>query len=129
MSIIRTFFTSLEQIYAVIPDVGCKGLCHEACGPIMATEKEVKRARDAGVDILAPARRILELRAVTAEIAVCPALVERRCSIYDVRPLICRIYGATRSLQCEFGCRPQRWLTERESAYLVQQAYRIGGGL
>jgi Fe-S-cluster containining protein len=38
----------------------------------------------------------------------CRYLKKARCTIYDVRPLICRLYGAASGLECPHGCRPAR---------------------
>ncbi|WP_353653664.1 YkgJ family cysteine cluster protein [Mycobacterium sp. DL99] len=81
---------SLERIYRSVPTVACKGLCAEACGPIGMSEEERRRLLKRGVLIDGS----LE----------CPALVDDRCSVYEDRPLICRLWGAVESMPCPHGC-------------------------
>lgn len=39
---------------------------------------------------------------------------DKRCSIYEDRPAICRIYGLTRALKCPHGCIPSEWMEDDE---------------
>jgi Fe-S-cluster containining protein len=89
---------SLDRIYRSIPTVACKGLCTEACGPLNMSEVERQRIADRGVDI--PTPDVL----IGSGSLTCPALVDGRCSVYEVRPLICRLWGAVESLPCPHGC-------------------------
>ncbi len=62
--------------------------------------------------------------------AKCPALnAQRRCSVYDRRPMICRIWGASKMLVCVWGCKPieGRYLTHAESMELLHLSRSIGG--
>lgn len=86
---------TLQEIYADIPDVGCKGLCVEACGPIACTRQEADRM------IAASGFKLKIDKTLT-----CGYLSNGRCTVYAVRPLVCRLYGAAESLPCDFGCRP-----------------------
>lgn len=36
----------LEKLYSKIPEVDCRGLCHDSCTLIPAAKIEIKRARD-----------------------------------------------------------------------------------
>lgn len=134
MSIVDTRFTSLQQIYDAIPDAGCKGLCHQSCGPILASEAEVQIAREAGVDILESTFRMLELTDLSVGIPSCSGLVKSsllgyRCAIYQVRPLICRLWASSVDMPCEFGCRPERYLTSEETSHLIKASMEVGGDL
>ena len=42
----------------------------------------------------------------------------RRCSVYDRRPLICRLYGTSELMRCE-GCTPERYLSEKETEEII----------
>ncbi|MDP4501036.1 YkgJ family cysteine cluster protein [Nonomuraea turcica] len=94
----------LEALYVQVPDVGCKGLCQEACGPIDMHPYERARIRRAGVTIPRPAEALE--RILAGEDYTCPALVDGRCSVYEIRPLICRAWGASEAMPCPYGCRP-----------------------
>lgn len=46
----------------------------------------------------------------------CPALSAfGRCRAYGARPAICRLYGVTEGLPCEYGCVPERVMTDAEA--------------
>lgn len=85
---------TLDSVYDQIPEVRCKGLCQEACGPIAMTGAEW--------------RRIVAARGGVPPVATsltCPLLdANGRCSVYPVRPFICRVYGAAQELPCPHGC-------------------------
>ena len=55
----------------------------------------------------------------------CSKLQAGRCAIYSIRPLICRLWGATKRLPCPWGCKPGRYLTEKESRALLARAERL----
>jgi hypothetical protein len=44
----------------------------------------------------------------------CELLVDGRCSIYQDRPLICRLYGVAEGLPCPHGCLSFKTITMRE---------------
>lgn len=61
----------------------------------------------------------------------CDALTaDKRCAVYELRPMICRLWGATESLPCIYGCVPEggRRLPDTEAYRLIAEAMRIGGG-
>jgi Fe-S-cluster containining protein len=107
---------SLERIYRSVPTVKCKGLCSESCGPIMMSPEEHRRVEEAGVDIMPP-DELLQLALLHDFLPVCPALVNNRCSVYEVRPLICRLWGAAESLPCPYGCEVTPGLLVDEGAH------------
>lgn len=38
----------------------------------------------------------------------CPALTkDLRCGVYEIRPFVCRVWGASESLPCPWGCLPE----------------------
>lgn len=80
-----------------LPAFYCKGLCVDSCGPIGLTPLE---------------RRLIEthtgqpLRWVRDNFDCAYLDPAGRCSIYEVRPTVCRLYGAIPELACEHGCVP-----------------------
>lgn len=52
---------------------------------------------------------------------------DRRCSVYEIRPLICRLWGITRSMPCPYGCKPDRVVEDDEAMLMLHEADRIGG--
>ena len=59
----------------------------------------------------------------------CAYLQEGRCTIYNDRPLVCRLWGAAENLICPFGCKPDRYLTEAEAVDLMQRMGDLGGDM
>jgi len=110
------------DLYARIPDVECKGLCQEACGPIDMHPYERQRIRRAGVRIPNPADALERL--IEGGDYTCPALQDGRCSVYELRPTICRAWGASEDLPCPHGCRPKtgRLLTGPETRRIVDES-------
>lgn len=94
---------ALAALWGQVPPVACKGLCHEGCANIAASTAEREVIRQAtGVripDPFADGRPTLT--------GTCPLLTPgNRCAAHDVRPLICRFWGAAQSLPCVHGCTP-----------------------
>lgn len=109
----------LRAIYDAIPDVHCKGQCWQGCGPIWLTKLEAERLE---------AESGRRLRQVQMPDLLCPFLTtEGRCSGYDARPLICRLFGAVEKMRCPEGCSPKRWLTDEEAYSLMERIQKIGG--
>ncbi|MFY1595573.1 hypothetical protein [Micromonospora sp. WMMD737] len=112
----RDRVAELDQLYAELPAIECRGLCHESCNAIAMTPLERQRIRERGFDI-SP----LDLP--------CPALTQlRRCSVRDVRPMVCRLYGLVEQMACPFGCRPEGgFLDDATARRLLARAEAIGG--
>jgi Fe-S-cluster containining protein len=116
----------LKEIYDQIPQVSCKGLCHGACGPVPATRLEreeihkltgrrVKTEPELFQDKRDNDVKILK----TNEDGLCIYLKNERCSVYEARPIICRLYGVADGLRCEHGCWPERPLSREEAMMLA----------
>ncbi len=122
MSRRHTAARRIQDLYAQVPAVDCRGDCATTCTsfPIPRIEKRLIR-RATGID-LGPKHR--DPRTTT-----CPLLDQAgRCTGYDVRPLICRIWGTSQLYPCRFGCRPDgELLTMAETYRLLSEAYIIGG--
>jgi Fe-S-cluster containining protein len=115
-------YQQLDAIYADLPTIDCQGFCHTSCGPIDMSRHERTRIRTAtGISIDARS-------AIRDGWADCPALTQfGRCSVYDLRPIICRLYGLTRQLPCGYGCRPERWLTDKQAMEYLARVAEISG--
>jgi Fe-S-cluster containining protein len=58
----------------------------------------------------------------------CNMLVNNRCSVYSVRPMLCRLYGLVEGFECEHGCVPEGGLLSPEKgAEYLRRAVEIGG--
>ncbi len=118
---------SLADVYARIPEVRCKGLCEESCGPIAMSNEEDARLQGLGVRIPSMVDGVAAIE--RGEDYYCPALRGGRCSVYNDRPTICRLWGSTTSMPCSHGCTPQNALSQQESYELLNLAGRAGGGM
>jgi hypothetical protein len=86
----------LDALYASVPEIDCKGLCVDSCGSMGMAPIEQRRIAERGV----------RLPLFAAFQDHCPALVDGRCSVYEVRPMICRLWGAVEGMKCPYGCTP-----------------------
>ena len=106
----------LERLYATLPHIDCQRRCQSSCGPILMSRAESDRI----------AARVGRTPRTKADLQ-CPMLsIMGACSIYDIRPTICRIYGLTESLACQFGCVPDRWLDEDEARRFLLRIQKLG---
>lgn len=121
----------LEQLYARIPSMHCQGRCYHSCTSIDMSEVERARLAERGFHI-PPRRSVAEIREQgrrTGRVDACPALSALgACRVYDVRPLICRAFGAVEGLRCAYDCTPTtRELTTAEFVELMLEIDRISG--
>lgn len=119
----------LEALYAQVPDVGCqqKPGCLNSCGPVDGGLRERIRLARAGVKL--PPKRVSDALLRLRGHYTCPALVGEQCTVYEVRPMICRLWGAWEPLPCPYGCRPAggKLLSAAEGLALLDAAQCAGG--
>lgn len=117
---------ALQELYDRIPALpDCDGRCWTSCGPINMADRERQRIRRAGYRIT-PYRQAMR----HVDTYYCEALTgDRQCAVYDLRPLVCRLWGTVESLPCVYGCRPEGgYLTDAEGYWLIAESLRLGGG-
>jgi hypothetical protein len=116
----RRLDARLDALYERIPTLPCKGICFDSCGPIAMSNRE--RARiETGLARVTVVKR----NGVTA----CSMLDQHgRCSCYDIRPAICRLWGVAEGMECPYGCKPERYLTRGEAMGILMETLTIGGG-
>jgi Fe-S-cluster containining protein len=80
--------------------------------------------QEAGAPPLRRADKVL----LRFEAMSCPLLtILGRCSVYQIRPMVCRIWGAVASMRCEHGCRPAGgWMPEVDGQVLLLKAMKVG---
>jgi hypothetical protein len=111
----------LEALYARLPTVACQGKCAVACGPVPMTTFEAVRLRRAD-----PRHR---WPMVNTSARCCYLTAADRCSVYAVRPLICRVWGIVKRMSCMHGCTPDRWMSDAEFVEIGKAIERIGGAI
>ncbi len=79
----------------VLPSMRCDTGCGECCGIVPVTVTEFNAIE----------RYVKEKGIIPIETkdGTCPLYQEGRCSVYPVRPLICRIFGHAERLPCPRG--------------------------
>ena len=109
--------TSLDAALWRIPVFACKPGCSECCGPVMMSRLEWQRICDhLGYEPKG-----------NPDTLDCPMLKDGRCSVYDIRPTICRLFGTIKGkMVCPHGCQPERLLTDAEARMLLDKAQRLG---
>ncbi len=93
-----------DWLYSLLPELECKGLCSESCRHIACSKTEYERLGSLTMD---------------AE-GYCSFLKDGRCSVYENRPMICRLWGIDETMQCPHGCIPEGGhIPERRAAWLL----------
>jgi Fe-S-cluster containining protein len=120
----------LQAIYDHVPEINCKGLCHETCGIIPMFNVEFQNIAENTFIPIDPKNIIVldDRTFMSAPGGVCPLLQDRRCTAYDLRPLICRLYGSTPGLTCEHGCAPDELMSREEVIILTRELQELTDG-
>lgn len=115
---------SLHDVYDEIPFLECKGLCADTCTTIPVSPAELSALRKAAGRRLraAPREDGAAFTIKNSKHGSCPLLSDGRCTVYDHRPLICRLYGTADGLPCEHGCQPAYTITHEKSLDLMVKA-------
>lgn len=101
---------TLDEIYERIPKIACQGKCFQYCGPIAMGQMEADRMEAATGE--RPRFKVYD--------GTCGYLRAQRCSAYEHRPLICRLWGVVEDLRCPFGCSADRILSKEEASGLMR---------
>lgn len=109
--------TKLQAIYDSLPKMACQGKCQQCCGPIGLFPAEIQNLQESNQAI----------PCIFGDLT-CSALRQGQCSIYADRPLICRLWGLTKRMQCPFGCQPDRWLSDKEAKRLMDAIAKLKPG-
>jgi Fe-S-cluster containining protein len=106
---------SPSMIYASLPKLPCKRKCQASCGPIMASDIEVELFQQNTGKTFPDALTVIQ-----SSDPLCPMLdVSGQCSVYQYRPLICRLWGLVEKMRCPHGCVPDRWISDAESRIML----------
>ncbi len=63
----------------------------------------------------------------------CPLLKDNKCSVYDIRPAVCHVFGSSSAvtehadLRCPYGRAPSVPLTEAQTSKLMDAVQLLGG--
>lgn len=95
-----------EKISALrrqIPSFECVPGCHDCCGPVTTSPEEMSRLP----------RKTAAEQAAALDALNCVHLGPHGCTVYDERPLICRLFGTTPNLPCPNNRRPAEMIHPR----------------
>ena len=116
---------TLEEIYKQIPKSTCPPGCGKCCGLLFPSLKELQNINSW---LKAHGRPFVPFS--QTEGLDCPYLAQdKTCSIYPVRPYLCRIMGVSEDtrLNCREGCKPCGKMLNRQTlSYLYTQIYLTG---
>lgn len=111
----------LNDLYAQLPALECKGKCWDSCTAIEASELERRQLAARGIRLPdVPANLRVQVHMRYGDIPRCPALTAfNTCSVYEVRPFTCRAFGLVsdlnarhlrvfeQAMMCEHRCVPE----------------------
>ena len=80
-----------------IPTFECVPGCHDCCGPVTTSSEEMSRL---------PVKTDAEHEAALNDLR-CVHLGPNGCTVYEERPLICRLFGTTPRMPCPNGRHPE----------------------
>lgn len=93
----------IKELYKSLPKSVCKEGCSKCCSDmIQFSPSEEKRMGGYEWN------------------GKCSHLIDGKCSVYENRPFVCRLFGTSDMLTCE-GCTPERYLTEEETIKIVHE--------
>ncbi|OCH18921.1 MULTISPECIES: YkgJ family cysteine cluster protein [unclassified Aliivibrio] len=108
----------IEILRERIPSFECTKGCHDCCGPVTTSSEEMSRL---------PVKTDAEHEAALDEYN-CVHLGPNGCTVYEERPLICRLFGTTPRMACPNGCRPEEMIdvkTERQIHYYIANTRQV----
>jgi Fe-S-cluster containining protein len=100
---------ALAELYERLPQMHCQGLCADSCYSLVQTRLEQQYVL---------AQTGVRLGLVQTPPTACPALgVLNRCTVREARPMICRLWGMTAGMRCQYGCEPEGGVLSAQQTY------------
>ena len=98
---------AIRRLQLLVPKFECIPGCTDCCGPVPFSTWEASQVAD---------------KKQTAGLS-CPYASAKGCEIYDQRPMICRVFGATEDerLMCPHGKMPESPLTVKETDRIMKE--------
>jgi len=115
----------VAALYARIPNIECRQKCQVYCGAIIQLGAYAEAERPGIESALHDADIV---RPADASPLACHALdAQGRCTIYAMRPSICRFFGVVKGMECPHGCEPERLLAHAEMTDILNALAAIAG--
>ena len=101
--------TEIQKLYDKIPSFHCKEGCVRCCDNWVqcAPEEEQRCGKFEFCD------------------RNCPKLTDGGCSVYEDRPLICRLFASSEIMPCPYGYGPENPLSEEETKEILKTYLRL----
>lgn len=106
----------IEDLYSLIPALECPDGCIACCRRFGVPSQTPVETVHINRFLQSRGRKRKQARGTT-----CPYVSSKGCTIYPVRPFICRLYGVSPNYPCREGVRPLHPLHEDEEAELWHQ--------
>lgn len=105
----------LDALYQELPTLDCQGKCQESCGLVYMSRVEWERIK-------------VKLGWVPKNHKglTCPMLRRGKCRVYEIRPMLCRLWGIADAMPCLWGCKPSRTLDGTEGREMLTRAAEYG---
>lgn len=118
---------ALRMLYRDVPAVeGCKPACGKCCGPVPWAPAEIARVAPrippGTARLPAPGGPDGFVLLADPRTGLCAFLsAERACTVYDARPMLCRMFGAVDApnMRCPFGAKAHAPLRQDQGRALV----------
>lgn len=113
-------FEALAALYAELPTMNCAGLCSDSCYSLVQTKLE-RAYTEANTGV--------RLGLVQMPPTACTALTMlNQCGVYAFRSMICRLWGMTPGMRCQYGCQPEGgFLTGQQTYEFLARAAELSG--
>lgn len=117
-----------RRLYAQIPTFECKKGCTLCCKqPVPFSKWEWEKLGDKQLPET-PLETAIKLPDMEAKLCYkCPYSVGGHCSIYEDRPLMCRLFGSMEGLPCPIGYGPEKPLTKDQAQKLIVEYRKLAG--
>ena len=100
-----------RRLYKQIPEFECIEGCIDCCGPVPLSIYEARRL---GIDMpITPINKQCK----------CLFISDKGCSVYNKRPLVCRLFGAglKTTMMCPHGKKPKTMLSRDQERKIFQE--------
>lgn len=120
----------IDALFGTIPAFQCKEGCYDCCGPVELSRLEYMRCIQASGRTAEDVRQQMQNN-MKQGIYACPLLdtKTKKCSVYEVRPAICRLFGAVRGeLVCPHGYAPESpaLLSDKQAREILRKVNELG---
>lgn len=120
----------IDALLGTIPGFQCKEGCFDCCGPVELSRLEYMRCIQASGRSAEDVRQQMKNNLKQGNY-LCPLLdpETKKCSVYEVRPAICRLFGAVKGeLLCPHGYAPERsaLLSDKQAREILRKVEELG---